>query len=179
MSRSVPRSMFSGQKLAQLASGHQARSDARQRDTSRLRYVRHGTRGARIHFEHVHYASFGGVAHRHAWNRELNVHQPDDFQRPGQLERVVAHALQKVRGDIHGGQYAGGIPGVDAGFLDVLHDAGDDDILAIGECVDIDFDGVFQEVVNQHGTILRVLDRLFHVANDRFFVVGDDHRAPA
>ncbi len=84
-----------------------------------------------------------------------------------------------MRRDIDGGQHAGGIAGVDAGFLDVLHDSGNDNVFAIGECVDIDFDRVFQEVIDQHGTVLRVLDRFFHVANDRLFVVGDDHGAPA
>ena len=55
---------------------------------------------------------------------------------------------------------------MDAGFFDVLHDAADDDVLAVGERVDIDLDGVFEEVVDEHGTILRVLDRFFHVADD-------------
>ena len=38
---------------------------------------------------------------------------------------------------------------MDAGFLDVLHDAGDEDVLAVGEAVDIDFDGVGQIAVEQ------------------------------
>ena len=84
-----------------------------------------------------------------------------------------------MRRDIHGGQYAGGIAGVDAGFLDVLHDAGDDNVFAIGERIHVHFDRVFKEVVDEDGPVLRVLDRLFHVADDRFFIVGDDHGAPA
>ena len=32
---------------------------------------------------------------------------------------------------------------MDAGFLDMLHDAGDEDVLAVAEAVDIDLDRVF------------------------------------
>ena len=31
---------------------------------------------------------------------------------------------------------------MDAGFLDVLHDAADEHVLAIGEAIDVDLDGV-------------------------------------
>jgi hypothetical protein len=30
---------------------------------------------------------------------------------------------------------------VDAGFLDVLHDAGDEHVLAVAEAIDVDLDG--------------------------------------
>src|SRR5437764_15252210 len=30
-------------------------------------------------------------------------------------------------------------------------------------------------MINQHWAILRILDRLFHIADDALFVVGDDH----
>src|SRR5690606_40407489 len=44
-------------------------------------------------------------------------------------------------------QHAGRVAGVDAGLLDVLHDAADPDVVAIAERVDIDFDRVFEEAV--------------------------------
>ena len=38
---------------------------------------------------------------------------------------------------------------MDAGFLDMLHDAGDKDIFAVAKCIDVDFDGVGQVAVEQ------------------------------
>ena len=40
---------------------------------------------------------------------------------------------------------AGRVARVDAGLLDVLHDAGHDHLLAVGDGVDVDLDGVFEE----------------------------------
>ena len=53
---------------------------------------------------------------------------------------------------------------MDAGFFDVLHDAADDYVFSVGERVDVDFDRVFEEVVDQHRAVLRIFDRFFHVA---------------
>jgi hypothetical protein len=49
---------------------------------------------------------------------------------------------------------------VHAGFLDVLHDAGDQHVLAVGERVHVDFGGVFEEAVDQHRPVLREEHRL-------------------
>jgi hypothetical protein len=68
---------------------------------------------------------------------------------------------------------------VDAGFLDMLHDAADEHFLAVAEGIDIDLGGVLEKAVNEHGTFLRVDDGLPHVAVDGSFVVGDDHGASA
>ena len=38
---------------------------------------------------------------------------------------------------------------MDAGLLDVLHDAGDERVLAVGEAVDVDLDRVGQIAVDQ------------------------------
>ena len=38
---------------------------------------------------------------------------------------------------------------MDAGFLDMLHDAADEDVLAVAEAVDVDLDGVGQVAVEQ------------------------------
>ena len=68
---------------------------------------------------------------------------------------------------------------MDAGLFDVLHDAADDDIFAVGEGVDIDFGRRLEEVVDEDGALLRIFDGLFHVAGDGLVVVGDDHGASA
>src|SRR5204862_2019500 len=112
-------------------------------------------------------------------NGKLNVHQPDDFEGARQLEGVLAHGVQQVAGNVNGWQHTGGIAGVDAGFFDVLHNAGDDHVLAVGERVDIDLGGFFQKMIDENGALLGVLDGFFHVARNRFIVVGDDHGASA
>ncbi len=68
---------------------------------------------------------------------------------------------------------------MDAGLLDVLHDAGDDHVLRIAERIDVDFDCVFEEMIDEDRPLLRVLDCLAHVAGYGFGVVGDDHGAAA
>ena len=68
---------------------------------------------------------------------------------------------------------------MDAGFLDVLHDAADDDVFTIRERVNVHFDGIFQKLVDQDRTVVRVLDCLLHVLRDGIFVEGDDHGASA
>ena len=69
---------------------------------------------------------------------------------------------------------------MDPGLFDVLHHTGDQDVaLRVGERVDVDFGGVFEEAVDQHGALLGEVDRLLHVAAYRVLVVGDYHRPAA
>src|SRR5579872_1305365 len=68
---------------------------------------------------------------------------------------------------------------MNAGFLDVLHDSANDYVFAIRERVYVYFDGIFEEMIDEHRAVLRILDCLFHVADNGFFVVSDDHGAPA
>ena len=49
-----------------------------------------------------------------------------------------------------GREHASGVAGVDAGFFDVLHDAADDDVLAVAHRVDIRLERILQETVEQH-----------------------------
>ena len=48
------------------------------------------------------------------------------------------------------GEHAGGVAGVDARFLHVLHDRCDEHLLAVAESVDVDLDRVLDEPVDQH-----------------------------
>ncbi len=43
---------------------------------------------------------------------------------------------------------------MDAGLLDMLHDAGDDDGLAVGEHVDVDLDRILEVAVDQDRAVL-------------------------
>ena len=79
-----------------------------------------------------------------------------------------------------GGSEQAEIAGMDSGFLDMLHDAGDEDVLVlVGQRVDIDLDRVAQVGVDQHRIGARHLHRVAHVALQRVEVVDDLHRAPA
>ena len=68
-----------------------------------------------------------------------------------------------------------------AGFLDMLHDAGDEDVAGvIADRVDIDLDGAVQEAVDQHRIVagdaeqLAGCDLLLELR-----LVADDHHAAA
>src|SRR5207302_7252480 len=132
--------------------------------------------------QHIHFPVVRSVPLRTTtapWDGELNIHQPDNLQRPRQAERIVAHASQQVLGNLDRRQDARGIAGVDSRFFNVLHDPADDDIFAVGERVYIDFNRVFEKVIDQHGAIVGIFNCFSHVVNDRLFVVGNHHGAPA
>jgi len=131
---------------------------------------RHGARGARVHFEDVELVVL---------DRELDVHQADDLERFG--ERVgggadgVEHlGVQGVRGHHHGG-----VAGVDAGELDVLEHAADDAGLAIADAVHVELDGVFEELVDEHGFVRHYVERLAHDGLEFVLAVDDEHAAAA
>ncbi len=78
---------------------------------------------------------------------ELEVHEADDPE-------LACHELGLAPdlGDDVGGQrvrrqHARGVAGVDAGLLDVLHDAADPDVGAVAERVDVDLDRLLEEAV--------------------------------
>ena len=52
-----------------------------------------------------------------------------------------------------GRQRARRVAGVDAGLLDVLHDAAEVELLAVVEGVDVDLDGLVEELVDQHRVV--------------------------
>ena len=71
--------------------------------------------------------------------RELRVHQPDDVERAGDAPRVVADRRDVPVAQLERRHDAGAVAGMDAGLLDVLHDAADDDGAGrIGERIDVE-----------------------------------------
>ena len=79
-----------------------------------------------------------------ALHGKLRVHQPDDIEAAGQRLGLALDLGDDLGREGMGRQRAGGIAGMDAGLLDMLHDAGDEDRLAVGDGIDIDLDGVLQ-----------------------------------
>ena len=86
-------------------------------------------------------------------DRELDVHETDDVEFLGHLARSTLDlGLDLVR-QAEGGNHAGGVTGVDAGLLDVLHHRTDDRSLAVTDAVDVNLGGAVEEAVDEHGTL--------------------------
>ena len=66
---------------------------------------------------------------------------------------------------------------MDAGLLDMLHHATDDDLLAIGQGIDIHLAGIVQETVKQHRRVVRHFDGFAHVAFEIARLMHDFHGA--
>ena len=73
----------------------------------------------------------------------------------------------------------GAIARVDTGFLDVLHHADNDRPLSVANGVDVDFDRIFEELVDQDRVIRAGLDSIDHVTIEAVLVVDNLHRSPA
>ncbi len=73
---------------------------------------------------------------------------------------VARISLQHLLAEAERRDHAGRVAGVDAGLLDVLHDPGDVDLLAVAERVDVDLDRVLEEAVEQQRVLLVGLDVL-------------------
>ncbi len=128
-------------EACKLLARHDAGGDLGDRQADHLGDERHGARGARIDLEDIDNI----ILHR-----ELHVHQADDLEGKGQCPCLRFQfpddgGLQRI-----GRQRAGAVTGMDARFLDMFHDAGDEHILAVGDAVDIDFNGVGEIGVDEH-----------------------------
>ena len=75
---------------------------------------------------------------------------------------------------------------MDAGFLDVFHNAADVQLLAVEQRIDIDFDGILQELIDQqrggqtardHSIGLGLGKRAIHVLVELLVVINDFHAA--
>ena len=88
--------------------------------------------------------------------------RPADLQPPGQRAGRLADFVDHRPRQTVRRNRAGRIARVDARLLDVLHDAGHDHLLAVGNGVDVDLGGVFQEAVDQHRLPLRDDERRGH-----------------
>ena len=73
-------------------------------------------------------------------------------------------------------QQAGRVAGMDAGFLDMLHDAADIDVIPVAQRIDINLDGIVQEAVDENRIISRNDDRVAHVALEIGFMMHNFHR---
>ncbi len=68
---------------------------------------------------------------------------------------------------------------MDTGLLDVLHDAADDDFLAVADRIDVDLDREVEESIEQDRAVVRDADGAIDVVPQLVFAVHDLHRAAA
>ena len=149
---------------------HDARGDLGDRCADRLGDERHRPAGARIDLDQVNLAVL---------DRELDVHQPADLE-PVREQFGLALDL----GDDRGRQAvrrdrAGAVARMDAGFLDMLQHAGNDDLPAVADRIDIDLDRVAQILVDQNRRLGRNLDLVGDIVVELLGAVDDFHRPPA
>ena len=145
----------------------------------------HHNAGSQIH--HGYAGDLGNVGHRAAGagihlndvqlvlvDQILNIDEAMGSQRQGQLFRAVHNDLQHLISDGEGRIDSDGVAGVDTGALDVLHDAGDQDVLAVGN--DVHLQLLAHEVlVHQHRVFDLAGENDLHIGPHVLIVVGDDH----
>ena len=64
-----------------------------------------------------------------------------------------------------------------SGFFNVLHDAADDYVGPVGQGVHVHLGGLFEKLVDQHGSRRAHESGLRHIILDGVDVIGDDHGA--
>ncbi len=153
----------------------QSRGDANERQADRLRHPRHGAARARIRLDDVDHAVL---------DRELHVEEADHAEGARQARGDSAQRALVACRHLERRQHRGGIARVDARFLDVLLHTRDEDVASVGERIDVDLEGVFQEAIDVERaagkpTTPGESERLARVTRKRFSVVDHLHRATA
>jgi hypothetical protein len=104
------------------------------------------------------------------------------------MRRVYSRMVPRCRSDgaqvpfghHEGRHHARAVARVDAGLLDVLHDAADDDGASlVRHGVDVELERVLQEPVDEHRTVVRHVHGARHVAIERLGIEHDGHAAAA
>ena len=124
----------------ELLAEHHAAGELGQRQAGGLGDERDRPRGARVGLDDVQVVAVDAV---------LDVDQADHAEREREVARGLADLVQHLGAERVRRQHAGRVAGVDAGLLDVLHDAADPDVLAVADRVDVDLDRVLEEAVEE------------------------------
>ncbi len=149
---------------------HHPRRGLGQRDRGRLRDERDGPARPRVGLEHVEHVGA---------ERVLDVEQPQHADAASDRLGRLPDPLDLGCAERDRRQDACGVAGVDAGLLDVLHHAAEEELLAVVQRVDVDLDCVVDEPVDEHWVLRADLGRPLDVALQRLVVVDDLHAAPA
>ena len=151
--------------ILQLFAQHRPGSQIHHRHAGDFADIWNGAGGTGVHLDHIQLVVIDQV---------LDIHQSLSIQGngqiPGALDDLVCHHIV----DVPGGVYGDGVAGMDAGALDVLHNARNQDVLAVADGVDLQL-GAHQVFIDQNGVLdlLRQNDR--HIFLDIRVIKGDDH----
>src|SRR5205085_213785 len=107
---------FGDVEFFQRFAGHDFGGDFGPGDAGRLRDEGDRAAGAGVDLNEIDFIVLDGV---------LDVHEAADAEGGGEFSRLALQFLDDGFGEGVGGQRAGGVAGVDAGFFDVFHDAAD------------------------------------------------------
>jgi hypothetical protein len=66
---------------------------------------------------------------------------------------------------------------VDSGLLNVFHDRADYGHLTVGNAIDVHFDCIFEEAIDQHRPVRRHFNRARHVTAQILLIVNELHGA--
>ena len=136
---------------------------------------RHGTRSAGIHFQHVHHRFFGvGIL-----NGKLHVHEANHFERLGKFAGFAANFRNERRRETIGRQRAGRIAGVHAGLFNMFHDAGNSYDVSVADRINVHFNRIVEEPVEEHRFFRAYLHSLAHVFDEALGRMHDFHRTAA
>ncbi len=149
---------------------HAAASVACQRDADGLGHERHGTGGARVHFDHVEFAILHG---------ELHIHEAANVEFLREFLGVGADLVLDFLGECHRRDDACGVTGVDACGFHVFHDGAHHGVLAVADAVHVEFGCVFEEAVDKNRLAFANGGGFFHELAEVLFLIDNHHAAAA
>ena len=155
-----------GDRLAQ----HHPGRGLGQRSRGRLGDERHRATGAWVGLQDVEHVGA---------ERELDVQQAQHPHPPRDRPGRHADPVDLGRAQRDRGQGTRGVTRMDAGLLDVLHDATEEQVRAVEDRVDVDLHCVVDEPVDQHRMLGADLGRPLDVVLQAGVVVDDLHAPPA
>ena len=127
--------------------------------------VRDGAGGAGIDLDNVDYVFIHYI---------LNIDQTAGVESQGQVFGVGDQIFGGFAVQVPSGVHGDGVAGMDAGALDVLHNAGDQDVFAVTDSVHFQF-STHQVLVDQHRILDFVAEDDVHIFSDIVVGEGDNH----
>ena len=153
--------------LFQCHASHATRRDLGERRADALGNERHRAGGTGIDFDDVHVAILHG---------KLHVHQADDAEFDGDRLDLLPDRVLDPRVQTEWRQGAGGVPGVNSGLFDMLHDRTDHNLVSVGNGVDVHFHGLIEKPVQQYRCRVRYGESTGQIPGQFPLRVDDLHR---
>src|SRR5437762_2655005 len=128
-------------EILEFPSDHDSRGHFSQWYADGLADKRNRARGPWVDLEHVNIFPLHG---------ELNVHEATDIECDRQIDGMFSDLGLDFQADGLRRQATGAVAGMNARPLDMLHDAANDYGITVAQRVDIHFDGVVEEFIDEH-----------------------------